>query len=291
MPIGIYALIFKNTDKVYIGRSLDIDARYDNHISSLRRGVSSKKLQDGYDKYGTPELVILSICKENELNRKERELIAEFDSLHNGFNSSPGGEAGNIAPGEQNGRALGANTQYIEALRLLVETSMSTEQIANVTNLTISSVSNLCNGENHVWLKTVQPELYEKLVLSRLQNRNVKIAAAKRVYNTIFSPEGVLYDLANKSIKEFATENNLTVSKLSEVLNGRSKQHKGWHCGVYTDEYLNIPKVLISPEGKEFEVLKGSASKFAKANNMDPGALNKVLTKKALSHHGWILKN
>lgn len=50
---GIYKITCKVNDKVYIGRSIDIDTRLKSHKLSLKRGKhANKKLQADFNKYG-----------------------------------------------------------------------------------------------------------------------------------------------------------------------------------------------------------------------------------------------
>jgi len=37
MTIGIYKLVFEGTDKVYIGQSICIEKRFNNHLCELRK--------------------------------------------------------------------------------------------------------------------------------------------------------------------------------------------------------------------------------------------------------------
>lgn len=45
MTTGIYCLKFKGTNQVYIGKSKNINVRYNIHKNSLRKGLGAKKLQ------------------------------------------------------------------------------------------------------------------------------------------------------------------------------------------------------------------------------------------------------
>lgn len=50
---GIYKITCKENNRVYIGRSIDIDNRLKNHKYSLRAGRhTNKKLQDDFNKFG-----------------------------------------------------------------------------------------------------------------------------------------------------------------------------------------------------------------------------------------------
>lgn len=87
MTIGIYRLIFPNTDKCYIGQSVNIERRYMQHLRSFELSSASAKLQNAYNMYGKPKLdILLDSIEVSELDTCENEAIEIFDSFHNGFN-------------------------------------------------------------------------------------------------------------------------------------------------------------------------------------------------------------
>ena len=92
MTIGIYRLVFPNTNKVYIGQSTDIEKRFRAHISTFTTNTATYKLQEAYRLYGKPSLEILIECSLAELNNAETEAVQIFNSYKGGFNSSPGGD-------------------------------------------------------------------------------------------------------------------------------------------------------------------------------------------------------
>ena len=63
MTTGIYCLKF-SSGKYYIGKSINIEARYATHISKLKNGVASIKLNKEYVEcaYNLPELLIIEEC-------------------------------------------------------------------------------------------------------------------------------------------------------------------------------------------------------------------------------------
>lgn len=289
---GIYCLTFEGTDKVYIGKSITLCSREHSHLSSLKLGNSPKKLQAAFDTYGTPTFNILRIVEDySSLNRLEQEYIIEFNSVSEGFNTSPGGEAGALLPGEQNGRALFTDEKYLEILELLVETDYTCTRISEITNTTPRIVGKISCGESHRWLETKYPELYGKLLDIRgLGGRFLKVYAEKRKFNYINSPEGVLYPLDNIKLADFCNEHSLTESKVSGLLNGHTSEYRGWHTDIPPVKYAP-PKEVIGPEGTIHTVLYGKYTEFAKANGLDPGAFRKLLKGIGNHHHGWRLLN
>ena len=93
--IGIYKFTSKITGLSYIGQSIHILTRYDQHLSEAQN-ISRKNdkwhkalREQGIENF---DFEILEECHPAELNMKEIEWIAKYDSYHNGYNSTPGGQ-------------------------------------------------------------------------------------------------------------------------------------------------------------------------------------------------------
>lgn len=63
---GIYKLIFCNYGQ-YIGKSINIEKRYTEHLLKLQKGVHTKSMQKAYDISGIPILKILQVCHKDWL--------------------------------------------------------------------------------------------------------------------------------------------------------------------------------------------------------------------------------
>lgn len=94
--------IIKNTvnDKVYIGKTYNtIEQRFKEHKQDARReSRKHNKFQRAIRKYGEENFYIelLGQFEEGLLEDKEIEYIAKYDSYHNGYNSTLGGDSGKI---------------------------------------------------------------------------------------------------------------------------------------------------------------------------------------------------
>ncbi len=87
MTIGIYKLVFKGTNKIYIGSSTNIEMRFNSHLRSYRDGRISKKLAIAFETFGNPSLEIIAECEENELLAKEIFAVKYYKCIENGFNT------------------------------------------------------------------------------------------------------------------------------------------------------------------------------------------------------------
>lgn len=89
--IGIYKITNKLNDKVYIGQSVDINARWRQHINAK----DNYAIHNAIKKYGKENFSfeILLECPAEMLNVWERDMIALYDCISpNGYNLTEGGE-------------------------------------------------------------------------------------------------------------------------------------------------------------------------------------------------------
>lgn len=93
--IGIYKFTSKITGLSYIGQSIKIEDRYNQHLSNIQNEQKNSKWYQALREQGIEnfEFSILEECHPAELNMREIYWIAEFDSYHNGYNSTPGGQS------------------------------------------------------------------------------------------------------------------------------------------------------------------------------------------------------
>ena len=93
---GIYKFINKENGNIYIGQSQNITARKRSHINdALSHGKNSScPLHRAILKYGEEgfDFEIVEECPRELLNERERYWIEYYDSYHNGYNASPGGD-------------------------------------------------------------------------------------------------------------------------------------------------------------------------------------------------------
>lgn len=86
---GIYQIKCLANNKVYIGQSIDLNNRYIQHISALRKNNHENyKLQKDFNffKENNFEFNILSVCPQEMLNHLEDFYIKKYDSVINGYN-------------------------------------------------------------------------------------------------------------------------------------------------------------------------------------------------------------
>lgn len=91
---GIYRYINRQNGESYVGQSLDLKHRHNEHLSLLRRGADGcVLLQRAWDKYGEDNFIyeIICFCLPEELDALEMKYIKEFNSYLDGYNCNKGG--------------------------------------------------------------------------------------------------------------------------------------------------------------------------------------------------------
>ena len=93
--IGIYKFTSKTTGLSYIGQSIKIQDRYNQHLANANNENEKSKWYQALREQGINnfEFSILEECQPAELNTREIYWIAKFNSYHNGYNSTPGGQS------------------------------------------------------------------------------------------------------------------------------------------------------------------------------------------------------
>jgi group I intron endonuclease len=239
MTIGIYRLVFSNTNKVYIGQSVQIEKRYSQHLNDMRNERSNPKLLAAYKEFGKPELDILVECTIEELDDFEEESIDIFDSVNNGFNIYRYANEAPVKKGVESGNSKYTEKQILKVFYFLSETDNSIKQISDMTEVSVSVISNISRGTTHLWLKEKYPVEFSNIKKHNdnrkiIENENKslhnkKFYCAKYkgiVYPQIQSPEGIIYTVDN--VQQFARDHNIPKSSLHRTLRKESKHCRGW---------------------------------------------------------------
>lgn len=147
--VGIYKITNKINGKVYIGQSVDIEARFRKHRSAPFNPKDSSYSGHFYSairKYSLDNFSfeILEECLKTELDNKEKYWIAYFDSYNpeKGYNETKGGQ------GSQGLRSKLTEDQVEKIYKLLKETTLSQTEIANQFGVSQRLISGINSGDS-----------------------------------------------------------------------------------------------------------------------------------------------
>ena len=86
---GIYCIENTINQKKYIGQSIDIYRRWQEHkLARTKQTISSAIIKYGINNFS---FRIIELCERNLLNEREIYWINYYDTYHNGYNETPGG--------------------------------------------------------------------------------------------------------------------------------------------------------------------------------------------------------
>lgn len=83
MISGIYQLTFPDGSR-YIGKSIDIEERWAQHIDKMRKGTAAKAMQQAWNTFRTFEPEVLFECHPDHIDIMEETLIARLKPELNG---------------------------------------------------------------------------------------------------------------------------------------------------------------------------------------------------------------
>lgn len=97
----IYGILNKVNNKIYVGKSIRVNARFKSHFNSFKRKEKiNEHLMRAFEKHGTEnfEFIILEIIGADKINVRERHWIKHYKSFNKnfGYNKTMGGDGGNL---------------------------------------------------------------------------------------------------------------------------------------------------------------------------------------------------
>lgn len=219
--IGVYLLQF-GSGASYVGQSINVNKRFNNHISQLRNGThSNHRITAEYEEHGFPQFRLLQECLEEELDTIEQEFITKLNPALNIMkisHNSPEYYGENV-----NGSLL-TNEEYLSIFRCLQDPRLSLNDVANMHDVGYTLVNNIAQGSSHRWLLEQYPEEYQIMIeCKRARGKSTKLIS----YPELKDPNGVIHKIEGTA-SDFAKLHNLQRSNLSAVLNGRLKSVSGW---------------------------------------------------------------
>jgi group I intron endonuclease len=205
------------TNKKYIGKTRqELEKRIKQHFKDRKR--LNYLFYRAINKHGWNTFIwgIIEECDINLLDEREEYWISFYKTNQSqyGYNMSSGGEFG--IPREVLIECGKRNGAYARDNKIGVF-SLTKEEKVNIGKIGGSKAKEMGVGI-HSHTKEEKSKNGRKGGLTR--------AKQTARYFKLLSPEGEIY--TGKNMTDFCRKNNLTTSAICMVLNGKTKQHKGW---------------------------------------------------------------
>lgn len=209
----IYKITNIINNKLYIGQTNNLNRRKREHFnlspSIVEEDEKIKILYKAMIKYGPENFIfekIEDLCE--DYNEKEKFWIKELNTLApNGYNMTEGGDAPPVFHGESHPMAAHTLEDVQKVQNLLLTTTLSTKEIANLSNYNISSIRRINLGE--LW--------YDDKLAYPLRKEDTFEYHKERKNN-------ILYDLLNTRLtqKEIAEKYNVSRTTVTAINRGQN---------------------------------------------------------------------
>lgn len=229
---GIYKITNVINNHCYIGQSIDIKSRLNQHLAMRYEAT----IYRAFKKYGLENFVfeIIELCLKEKLNEREIYWIAKYDSHNNGYNMTDGGEGG---PASGHRRAV---AQYDQEGNFIAEYESITaaEKALGVKN---SNITRVCKGQAYEaigfqWRYIINASIdyTQNIGKSPLKKR---LASSARRMKKVAQCDKETHKIIKifNSIKEAAKETNIYFKSIYKTINGECQSAGGY----YWIEYKN----------------------------------------------------
>lgn len=229
---GIYKITNLLNNKIYIGQSKDIYARYNQHHKYEYKNESRADfhLYQAFKKYGLDSfsIEVVELCPLDELNDKEIYWIEYYDSFKQGYNMTAGGS--NFSPNIHSAETERKRKQTREKTQALVGENHPRAKLTNEEVLTIRQRYSM--GENIQSIYQDYKDRYEniktfqQIVLGKHYSDigNIPTALEKKMANSKFTVEDIiemrrLYYIENMTQTALAKQYNISQSSVKDIVN------------------------------------------------------------------------
>ena len=185
---GIYKIRNKKTNKIYVGKSVNIEERWKQHKSELFfKKHHNVDLQEDYNKFGEDifEYSVLELCEKDKLFDRERCWIDTFNAREFGYNY----ENRKTKIGERSGKKFKLMKKFVDKIKeVLVEETMcliNWESLCEFMGITEKSLLGLINTSNRKY--AMEQNVYYELC-PKCQN-------GEYLLTSIFDEESDLKDI------------------------------------------------------------------------------------------------
>lgn len=169
--IGIYLIKNKTNGTVYVGQSIDIDKRWDDHIRCLNKNEHCNRLlQNDWNKFGKSafEFSIIKECSKDKLDDLEKNYIYKYKKFGKVYNIISGGQGNRFG----NKKILKRPAGYSPYKSKSVYYNCGKKSIFSELNEICKQCKNSCKQSSKVGI--VACPLYEEIQFSNSTDYEVK---------------------------------------------------------------------------------------------------------------------
>lgn len=253
--LGIYKIINILNNKIYIGYSINIYRRWEDHKRLLKKNTHhSIKLQNAYNKYGVNSFVfeIIEECDKKYIVKREQYYIDLFDSYNNGYNCLPKARStfGRILTNETRIKMslaqIGKKLTEEQKIKIGISNKGKKHSKESKIKMSLSKKGYKVSDEAKKKMSKAKKGTKQSFKTKEKRNKKlrgrivladtkIKIGLANGGRNSSrYNPTPVLqYDLNNNFIKEWRDlmtlkENGFNADDISKVCRGHRKTRYGF---------------------------------------------------------------
>ena len=267
---GIYQILCIPTGKIYIGSAVDLQARWDKHCRTLRRGNHHNfRLQHAWDRYGETsfEFSVLELVNASDLLRAEQEWMDRTGCADRtiGFNiypiaGSPGGIFAQVWEGfvDPEGNEVTITNLY---------------RFCRQHGLDFPSMQRLAMGKSK--LKSHKGWTHRNSVRQR---------DYVKTYDGFIAPDGhPAGPITN--LAAFCREYGLDNTHMVAVANSRICSHRGWTYKDGKQKTVMTYTGFINPDGQRVTITNLVA--FCREHGLHVVHMHNLISGQRRSHKGW----
>ena len=275
MTIGIYKIINTVNGKVYIGKSQNIEKRFNDHIYCLNRGINhNPHFQNAWDKYGEKNFkfeIIHTLKKydEKEISDLEIYYISKYNSTNQdyGYNFQCGGQGGKCS--ERQKEEIRRNSKFKNAsltkeqviqIKLALYCLMDKHEIAKIFDVDIGVIKSISEIRNYYYVCEELNDEIKGLKRKLITERNERVI---ELYNNGYRIVDIVneLDLTTSTVEHILYDRGLHIN--------RKTQKEIKYKGIYNEVIrLHEEGVINSHIAKQLNVSASTVRRYlCKYNN------------------------
>lgn len=267
MTIGIYKITNTVNGKVYIGKSQNIEKRFNDHIYGLNRGINhNSHFQNAWNKYGEKNFKFeiihtLKNYNEKEISDLEIYYISKYNSTNQdyGYNFQCGGQGGKLS--ERQKEEIRRNSKFKNAslteeqviqIKLALYCLMDRHEIANIFDVDVCVIKAIAEVKTYYYVCEELNDEIKGLKRKLITERNEKVI---ELYNRGYRIVDIVneLDLTVKTVEHILYDRDLHINrktqgelKYKEIYNKVIQLHEEGVINYHIAKQLNISPSTVT---------------------------------------------